>query len=171
MNFLWIDIAIVAIFAISILVGMYRGFVREILSVLSWVAAAVVAFMYGEMAKDWVNGYVNNPDLALAISYVIIFLAALIVFSIISYLIGRIFSATGMSGIDRSLGTVFGALRAAVIVALVMLVGRFMSFDEHGWWSGSELLAYFEPLADWIHAQLPENWQQELVKKADTTAS
>lgn len=169
MNFLWIDIAIACVFVVSIMVGIFRGFVREMLSVLSWVAAAVVAFMYGEMAVNWVKPIFSDPNLALAVSYVLVFLAALIVFSIISYLIARIFSATGLTGIDRSLGMVFGAIRAAFVIALLILAGRFMAFSEHDWWAGSQLLGHFEPLADWVLAQLPESWQSQLSGQAQAS--
>ncbi len=165
MNFVWVDIAIAALLLISILVGIFRGLVKELLSVMAWIAAIWVTFTYGQMASGYLVGYLKNPDMASAVSYVLVFLAALIIFSIVGYMVGRIFSATGMTGIDRSLGSVFGAVRGAVLVAILILVGRFMAFEEHSWWTDSQLLGYFDSLAEWIRSYLPEKIAQDLNAK------
>ena len=70
MNMPWIDIVIIAFFAVSILIGIYRGFVREVLSVASWALAAYAAFRYGEQVSVYIKPYVNQEPLDLAVSYV-----------------------------------------------------------------------------------------------------
>jgi len=165
MNLVWVDLAIAALFVISILVGIFRGFVKEVLSVVAWLAAAWVTMTYGEAASGYLSQYISNPDIAKAASYVAVFLAALVVFSIVGYLISKVFTATGMTGIDRSLGSVFGAIRAALVVAVLILVGRYMAFEEHSWWSDSQFMGYFEQLAEWIRSYLPEKVATELGPK------
>ncbi|MEE9446781.1 MAG: CvpA family protein [Arenicellales bacterium] len=157
MNLAWIDIAVIAFFAISILIGIYRGFVKEILSLGSWVLAALLAFKFGEQAAVYVKPYITQAPLDLAVAYVGVFLISLVAFSIISHIIGQIFSASGMSGIDRSLGSVFGALRAAAVISILILVARFMALDQQQWWLDSEFLVYFEPIVEWIKTYLPED--------------
>ncbi len=83
------------------------------------------------------------------------FLIALIVFSIIAHIISQLFAATGMTGIDRSIGSIFGAVRAAVIVVVLILVGRFMAMDNQTWWSESQFIPFFEPLVEWFKSFLP----------------
>lgn len=166
MNVVWVDIAIAALFLISILVGLFRGLVKEILSVTAWIAAAWVAWNYSDLASSTIQNYISNQDIAVAVAYVAVFLVALIVFSIVGYLISKIFSATGMTSIDRSLGTVFGAIRAALLVAIIILVGRYMAFEEHSWWTDSQLLGYFEQLAEWIRSYLPNKIATELISKS-----
>ncbi len=162
MIFTAVDLGLIALFVISMLVGIYRGLVKEILSLISWVAAAWVAFVYGPAAAEFVRPYVSQPPLDLAIAYVLVFVAALIVLSIISFLIGKLFSATGLSGIDRTLGMIFGLLRAALVVGAVILVGRFMAFEEHSWWTDAHLLDYFEPVTEWIKTYLPAKISDQL---------
>lgn len=155
MNMAWLDIVIIAFFILSILIGVYRGFVKETLSVASWALAAFLAFQYGERASLYIKPYVKQEPLDLAIAYVGVFLVCLILFSVISYIISQLFEATGMTGVDRSIGSVFGALRAAVIIVILILVGRFMAMDNQQWWMESQFLPYFEPLVEWFKSFLP----------------
>lgn len=155
MNMPLIDIIIIAFFAISILIGVYRGFVKEVLSVTSWVLAAVIAFKFGEQASVYVKPYIKQAPLDLAVAYVAVFLLTLIAFSVISHIISQIFSSSGMTGFDRSLGSIFGALRAAIVVAILIMVGRFMALDNQQWWLDSGFLDYFEPLVEWLKTFMP----------------
>jgi membrane protein required for colicin V production len=155
MNMPWIDIVIIALFVISILIGIYRGLVKETLSVASWALAAFVAFRYGEQASVYIKPYVTQAPLDLAIAYVAVFLISLIVFSVISHIISQIFDSSGMKGIDRSIGSIFGAIRAAAIIVILVLVGRFMAMDNQQWWMDSQFIPYFEPLVEWFKSYLP----------------
>jgi len=155
MNLPWIDLVIIVFFAISILIGVYRGFVKETLSVASWALAAFVAFQFGEQASQYIKPYIKQEPLDLAIAYVAVFLVALIAFSIVSHIVSQIFDSSGMKGIDRSIGSLFGAVRAAVIVVVLILVGRFMAMDNQQWWTDSGLIPYFEPLVVWFKSFLP----------------
>ncbi len=164
MNLPLIDILIIVFFVISVMIGIYRGFVREVLSVGSWVLAALVAYRFGETVSTYIKPYINQEPLDLAIAYVVVFLAALIALSVLSHIIGQVFSSSGMSGIDRVLGSVFGVLRAAVIVAILILVGRFMAMDGQQWWLDSGFLDSFEPLVNWLKSLLPA----DIVQKIET---
>jgi membrane protein required for colicin V production len=155
MNLPWIDIVIIVFFTISILIGVYRGFVKEVLSVASWGLAAFMAFRFGEQASVYVKPYVSQQPLDLAIAYVAVFLVTLIGFSVVSHIVSKIFESSGMTGIDRSIGSLFGALRAAAIVVVLILVGRFMAMDNQQWWMDSWFIPYFEPLVVWFKTYLP----------------
>ena len=152
-----LDIILVVFIAISILIGIYRGFVKEILSITAWTLAFIVAWRYGEQAKRFVSPYISQEPLDLAVAYVAVFLITLITLSVISYIISQLFASTGMTGLDRSLGSIFGVIRAAVIIAILILVGRFMAMDQQQWWTDSQMLPYFEPLVEWLKSFLPED--------------
>ena len=155
MNMPWLDIVIIVVFVSSRLSGGDRGFVKETLSVASWALAAFLAFQYGERASLYIKPYITQEPLDLAIAYVGVFLVCLILFSVISYIISQLFEATGMTGVDRSIGSVFGALRAAVIIVLLILVGRFMAMDNQQWWIEAQGVPYLEPLVEWFKSFLP----------------
>lgn len=151
----WIDIAMIGLFVVSILIGIYRGFVKEVLSVAAWLLAAYFAFMFGEQASVYVKPYVKQSPLDLFIAYVGVFLVALILFSIVGYILSKLFESTGMTGIDRSIGSLFGVLRAALIVVVLILVGHFMAMDHQQWWTDSNFIPYFDPLVEWVKSLLP----------------
>ena len=157
-----IDITLIVFVAISVLIGIYRGFVKEILSVAAWVLAALVAYRYGEAASQYIKPYINQEPLDLAIAYVAVFLIALIAFSVISHIISQIFSSSGMSGFDRILGGVFGILRAAIIIGVLIIVGRYMAMDQQQWWIDSGYMSHFEPLVEWLQGFIPEQYAKEI---------
>lgn len=157
MSFSLIDIAVVAIILISLLVGLFRGFIREILSLISWVASFLLAYKFATMGSVYLEPYLDQEKLRIAAAFAIIFVIALIVISVISYLLYRLFAIAGISGVDRSLGTLFGLIRGIVIVALLILMLRFMDFTSQPWWKESMLVQYFEPVTELIRSVLPED--------------
>ena len=155
MNLPLIDIAIFAFFIISILIGIYRGFVKEALSVVAWILAVVAAFAFGELVSVYIQPFIKQEPLNLAVAYVVVFLIAIIILSIVAHIISQLFASFGMKGIDRTMGGIFGIVRAALVVAMLILVGRFMAMDNHQWWTDSSILEYFEPTAEWLKSYLP----------------
>ena len=152
-----VDITIVAIVIISLLIGLFRGFIREVLSLISWIAALWLAYVYSPMGASYLEPYLDQPPLRIVVAFAGIFLVALIVFSIVSYLLYRLLAIAGISGLDRSLGLLFGVVRGFVIVSLLILAATFMDFTTQPWWKDSLLVAHFEPLNELIRSLLPED--------------
>lgn len=150
-----VDIAIIVIIVVSVLVGIFRGFIRELLSLVSWVIAAWLAYRFAEPVSAWLAPYIEQPPLRIVAAFIALFLAVLLALSIISYLIHRTFSAVGIGGVDRSLGALFGVVRGVAIIALLVLAARFMAFTEHSWWTEARLVDYFNPLAEMLRSLLP----------------
>lgn len=150
-----VDIAIVVIILISLLIGLFRGFIREVLSLFSWIAALWIAYTYAVIGALYLQPYIDQPPFRVVIAFSGIFVLALILISIFSYLIYRVLSVAGISGVDRSLGTLFGVLRGIVIVAVLILAATFMDFISLPWWQGSLLVNYFNPVTDFIQSLLP----------------
>lgn len=152
-----VDIAIIVVIAISFLIGLFRGFIREILSLFSWLGAIWVAYQYVSQGAQYLEAYIAQPPLRIVVAFAGIFIIALISFSIISYLLYRLLSIAGVSGVDRSLGSLFGLIRGFVIVTLLILAANFMDFSSQPWWKDSLLVDYFKPLTDFVISLLPDN--------------
>ena len=150
-----VDIAIIVIILSSLLIGLFRGFIREALSLFSWITSLWIAYTYAVAGAGYLQPYIDQPPLRVVMAFAGIFVLALILISIFSYLIYRVLSVAGISGVDRSLGTLFGVFRGIVIVAVLILAAVFMDFVSLPWWQGSLLVGYFNPVIDFIQALLP----------------
>jgi membrane protein required for colicin V production len=152
-----VDIFIIVTLVISLLIGLFRGFIREILSLLSWLGALWLGYAYATLGASYLEPYITQPPLRVVVAFAAIFIVALIGFSIISYLLYRLLSIAGVSGVDRSLGMLFGLVRGFVIVALLILAATFMDFTSQPWWKDSLLVQYFIPVTDLIRSLLPSD--------------
>jgi membrane protein required for colicin V production len=149
----WADWAIIGIFSLSCLIGLIRGFVREALSLLIWITAVLVAKIFGGRFETLLVDYIDTPSVRAVTAFAILFVATLLLGAIISYLIGALVRATGLSGTDRLLGMVFGAARAFVIVmALLILLPGLIPVTEDSWWHQSYLTPLFLNCQDWVLA-------------------
>jgi len=150
-----VDIAIIVVVLVSALIGIFRGFIREVLSLASWLVALYVAYTFAAQGAVYLEPYISQKELRGIASFAAIFVCTLIVVSIISYIIYRLFALAGITGLDRSLGAIFGLVRGAVVVALLILAATFMDFTPHPWFQTSKLAIYFAPLTDFILTLLP----------------
>jgi membrane protein required for colicin V production len=152
----WADIALLVILAISSLIGLWRGFAVEVLSLAVWVAAFWLAFVYGaDLAGLFGDGFAT-PAARLLLGYALLFVAALLTGSLATWLIGRIVRGSGLSPMDRVLGMGFGLLRGAALSCIVVLLAGFTPFPQDPWWQQSRLLPGFTPGAEWLRSWLPE---------------
>ena len=156
-----VDIIILLITLISVVVGVMRGFIREALSVVSWVLAIWLAITYCKEAGQYLSGYVSisTPALEVALGFATTFIGSLLVFALLTYLIHKLIVQDAIKGTDRMLGALFGVLRAVIIVAAMMVIGRSIDMQTRDWWQNSVLLAQLKPSADILQSLLPSDFQ------------
>ena len=138
-DFAFLDLLIVGTAAVSVLVGAVRGFVREALSLALWVGAFVIASLSAREASTLFESWVRDPALRTPLGFGAVFLAALILGSLATRLLGMIVDMTGLTGIDRTLGTVFGGARAFVLLVVITAFAAPL-FADTGWWQASRLV-------------------------------
>ncbi|WP_263144240.1 CvpA family protein [Pseudomonas alcaligenes] len=149
MTFTWVDWAIIAIIAVSSLISLKRGFVKEALSLLTWIIAGVVAWMFGGALSQYLAEYIQTPSARVIAACVILFVATLLVGAMINFLIGELVRVTGLSGTDRFLGMVFGAARGGLLVVIAVGLLSLAPVQQDPWWQQSSLLPHFLMVADW----------------------
>nr|WP_238936091.1 CvpA family protein [Pseudomonas weihenstephanensis] len=147
--FTWVDWAIVATIAISALISLKRGFVKEALSLCTWIIAGVVAWMFGGSLSEYLSGYIETPSARVIVGCTIMFVATLLVGAMINFLIGELIRVTGLSGTDRFLGMAFGAARGALLVVVAVGLLSLGPVQQDSWWQESRLLPQFLLVADW----------------------
>lgn len=156
------DVAVVAILALSALIALMRGLVREVIALAAWVAALVLALLYtGELAAVFLT-WNMGPVLAQVLAFGAIFFGVVIAGGFVAMALSRAVRAVGLGWVDRLLGSAFGLARGLVIVLIGILVAGLTSLPRNPWWQDA-LLA--EPLVstalqfrDW----LPPAWADRL---------
>jgi len=152
MNFA--DYCIIGVLGLSVLMGLWRGFIGEVLALACWVVAFWVAWEFGPRLAAAFSG-IDAPSVRLLLGYAICFIAVLIAGAIVSFLMRKLVAGSGLTGSDRLLGMVFGLMRGLVLVTLIVLLLGFTPLPRDPWWQHSQLLPTFQEGAHWVAARLP----------------
>lgn len=155
-NLNMVDFAIIGIILLSVIISVIRGFVREALSLVTWVLALWVAFTFTDQGAALLVGRVDGHSVQLIISFVVLFLTVLIIGSLISYLVTTMVKKTGLSGTDRIVGAFFGILRGALIVTFAIIAIDFTAYGKATLWQASIVVPHFQGLVDWLQHLMPE---------------
>src|SRR5262245_35203054 len=143
------------IFAIILLVsgavGFFRGFIREAISLLAWLVGLWLAWHFAYLVNPWLGGALAEPGVrewtGRAIVLLVVLLVGALTGSIVSHFIRR---ATGIAAVDRTLGAVFGLMRGAVIIGLLVLAGRAVELDREPWWGRTKSMPAATTVANWL---------------------
>ncbi len=129
-----VDWILLAVLGLSLLLGLWRGIVQEVLSLAGWVAAFYVSQMYAPMAAAWLPMEGSSQMLRYAAGFVVVFVAVLVATVLVSWVIKKLISAVGLGPLDRLLGSLFGLMRGVVILlAVTVLVGMTPMRETEGW--------------------------------------
>ncbi|HTD28468.1 MAG TPA: CvpA family protein [Xanthomonadaceae bacterium] len=157
-----VDWALLGVVALSALMGAMRGIVVEVLSVVVWLAAFWLAFAYGAEVAGLLLQQVHDPAARLFAAYALVFIAALIIGSVVTWLIGTLVRSVGLGGIDRLLGLMFGAVRGCALACVLVLVLGLTGLPQEPAWHESPLIPEFQHGAEWMKAWLPESAAQHV---------
>lgn len=152
----WVDYFVIAVFALSALIGLFRGFLKEVMGLVVWGAAFVLAFRLSGQGAQWLEPHVDLPSARVFIAFGLVFIIALGVGGLINYVLGLLIENTGLDGTDRMLGFFFGLGRALILLVAVVFLARLTPMPADAWWRGSALLPHLERLADWSSGFLPD---------------
>jgi len=158
----WVDYAIIGVIALSVIISLFRGLIREVMALVVWVAAFSVAFLFTDDVEGLLSSSVDVPSARLAISFGLLFLITLIIGGLLNYLLGQMIEKTGLTGTDRFFGIFFGLARAMVLLTAIVMLAGLTPVPRDSWWQKSMLLPMFESLALYTSSFLPENVHQYL---------
>jgi membrane protein required for colicin V production len=149
------DYAVLAILGISVLLSIMRGFVREILALVSWVIAFMVAKLYAVELMPMLPEAIPNESLKMLAAFLILFLATLLVCSLLAIAISQIFKKVGLGFLDRGFGAIFGAMRGMLIVVTLVLLGGFTAIPKDPVWRDAMFAAPLEAMVTMTLPWLP----------------
>lgn len=132
------DIVIVVVVLVSAVFGVLRGFVREVVSLVIWVAASLLGVLCGARLGTLIADSLG-PRLQVAVGFAVIFIVVLVLGALVQRLLGRLVESTGLTGTDRTLGLLFGTVRGGAVVVIALIVVR-PFVEDRPWWPESQLI-------------------------------
>ena len=160
----WICIAVLLA---SLLLGAWRGFVYELMSVLGWVAAFILAQMFAGALAQHIPMASATEAVRFAVAFAVLFILGAFVGGFVASLVRRLANAIGLRPVDRTLGAVFGVLRGLVLLLAVAVVVNMTSFHDAAWWQDSPGAKLATDVLGQLKPMLPETFRSYLPSLPD----
>jgi len=153
----WFDYVVFAILALSAVIGIARGFVREVFALAGWIAAAALAVLFASQAATLMPVSFATPLVRTVIAFMVLFLGVLIFAGIAGAFTARLLRAAGLGIADRTLGAVFGVARGALIVLAAVLAAGLTALPAEPFWRQAKLAPPLETAAIAVKPYLPRS--------------
>ena len=150
-----IDIIIAAALAVSVIVGIMRGFVKESISIAALLIAIWASLYFGPAVGNVSSSWLSSEDLQMWFGRILVFAIILSIGGLLGWGISKLVRMSVLSGMDRLLGSLFGAVRGVLLLAVFIIGGQFAGFDNDDWWLNSRLIPHVEVVAEWIKVMAP----------------
>ena len=157
----WFDYAVLTVLGLSLVLGAFRGILRELVSLSGWIAAFVLATAFSGIVAGQMPESLG-PLLSGLLAFALIFIGVLLVSGVIGLVLARLERAAGLGFVDRLLGATFGVARGAAIVLLVVVLAGLTPLPREPFWRQAVLSGPFETVALALKPYLPEGVAQRL---------
>jgi membrane protein required for colicin V production len=152
----WFDYGVLAVLGLSAVIGIWRGLVREVVSLAGWIAAVAVAAMFAGEAAALIPATSATPTVRMLIGFVGLFIVVLVTASIGGLLAAKVMRAVGLGVADRTLGGVFGIARGALILVILVLAAGLTAVPREPFWREAKLAPPLETAAVAVKPYLPK---------------
>ena len=163
---IWVDAVVIAALVLSFGLGIVRGIVREVLSLSSWIVSIWLAYLYGDNLAIMMVPWIESERLSGLIGYVLVFVAVLVLLSMVGALLFKIFRVAEHSGTDRFLGGLFGCLRGVVIVTVLLFMAEWTPATGQAWFRESQIVPYFEAPLTWFKSTVVDQLNLDSFQRA-----
>lgn len=167
------DIIVLVVAGLSILRGLWRGLIRQVVGLAGVAAGYMIAMrFYESLSAGYLRGF--TPATGRIVAFLCIFIVCIVAASIVGWIIGKLMNVTGLGMLDRIGGAVLGGAKGCFILAVaVMMLLAFLP-KENGILKGSRTIEYIQPMARVISALAPQNiktrYDQRTGKKGNVAA-
>ena len=143
-----VDTAILVVTTLSCLFGLWRGLIKEVLLLVTWVAALLVARVYSETLSELMVNAIDSDSVRYVTAFALIFVVVMMAGTLFNHLLSKLLTITGLKAVDRLLGGVFGVARGVIIVLVILFISSvFVSETEQ--WQQSTLIPYGLAMIEW----------------------
>jgi len=151
-----IDLIIAVAITISIIVGLVRGFIKEAISIAALVIAVWAALYFGPVVGDVSESWLSSEEMQTWFGRILVFAIILSIGGLLGWGLSKLIRLSVLSGMDRFLGSLFGAVRGVLLVSLCILGGQFSGFANDNWWLESGVIPHLDVIAQWIAEMAPQ---------------
>lgn len=145
------DFLIIAVLAISMLLGFFRGFLKESIALIAWLGGLWLAWKFAYLVTPYLGGLLAEEPIRTWVARSLILIAVVLTGWLVSAIMVHFLHQSGLSlMLDRMLGSVFGFVRGSVLVAVFVIIGQLVEVDGERWWRESSLLPYASDVAGWV---------------------
>ena len=152
-----VDVVVIFVIFLSALFSLIRGFVKEAISLATWIIAIWLAATFAPKLAAALPNNIESEAVRQAIGFGVLFVLTLVVGAIVNTLVNQVVKKTGLSGADRIFGVAFGILRGGLIIIVFVVIGGMTPLPDTDWWQTSTLLQWFESAAMVIQDYLPQD--------------
>jgi membrane protein required for colicin V production len=157
-----LDLFLIGILLFSLIWGLFRGLVREVLALGSWVFAGWLTWHYGATVGNYLTAWLSSEQVSHLVGSGAIFVGSLVAFTLISRVAYKQFRIAGLTAMNRVLGALFGIARGVVVSTLLLFGAQFSPATEASWYRDSELVPYFAPLLEFTEDVVSQQlWNEE----------
>jgi len=157
-----IDIIVLAIIGVSVVWGVFRGLVREVLALVAWVVAFLVANLLAPDAAKLLPQAIASEEIRLLVSFVVVFIVVLVGLSVLAILASKLIKIVGLGPADRVVGGVFGLARGVLVVMILVLLAGLTTLPRQSTWRDAALRGPLEACAEYIKAWLPSDLSRRI---------
>jgi len=156
------DYAAMAILAISLGVGAWRGLVSEVLALIAWGVAFLVAKHFSPLVLPLFSGMTAEPLLQQVAAFASLFIVCLLLLGLLRLLLRELLHAVGLGVADRMLGAIFGVVRGALVIFLLALLGGMTNLPKQPWWQNATFAPPFEMAVLAVVPWMPEPFAKRI---------
>lgn len=156
-----VDGCVIALVLLSVVVGIFRGFVREVLGLAGLALSVLIAWRFGVLLAPYLTMISTLLSVRVMAATVILFILSMIICTLLAYVIGRLVRGAGLGLADRILGGTFGVLRGVLIAALLVMLAAMTPLKDDPWWRESAFIPRLEWLAGELVKLAPVEWRDK----------
>lgn len=149
------DFVLIAILAISVVLGLLRGLLKEVLSLVAYASAFLAAIWWGPVVSDWLSLWITQPFVSMALAYISVFIAVLLSIGFINMTLAALLSQTGLAPADHGLGGMFGLVRGVLFVLILVTLAGYTPLPEEPWWKNAMFSKQVVSVIQQIKLKLP----------------
>lgn len=150
-----VDVVVIFVIFLSALFSLIRGFVKEAISLATWIIAIWLAATFAPKLSAALPDSIESEAVRQALGFGVLFVITLMLGALVNTLVGHLVKKTGLSGADRIFGIAFGILRGGLIIVVFVVIGSMTPLPETDWWQSSTLLQWFESVAMVLQDYVP----------------